>query len=309
MTRLKSHGGALAGELYPEAFSKIFGFKATYGSFLDAHEASLDHGVFVDNETGFWKYKEAIGNSLASPTAFEHFQHDDFFHFVSAHRIAPAGSDSDEEIAARSLNAEIAAALFAIGDSSVGYLPGTLQPGDKTRNTLRHVLMLTLLMNRIGDLSNCEVVEIGGGFGNFVRLIGQYTGFRTWTILDLPFVSDLQAWYLGRTLPTFSVSRNNVDAPIRCIDTEHKNEFALAFQGADVLIATHSWSELPYDKFLWYLHNILPRCRYLLYATQREWPSKELVDRKVELICKQMRPIADVGTEGGEVINVVFERT
>jgi hypothetical protein len=42
------------------------------------------------------------------------------------------------------------------------------------------------------------IVEIGGGYGNWVYL-NRAKDFDTWVTIDLPHVSELQKWYLSET--------------------------------------------------------------------------------------------------------------
>ena len=204
--------------------------------------------------------------------------------------------------------------------------------------TSQHALLLTLLLDAVraredtpwGSLS---YIEIGGGWGNMARTVHGAFGLRRWTILDVPEVSELQVWYLNRTVGGAGalVLHNAVEggaaaaaeeahgrgplpaAVLNCVDADHKNTWAagaLGRRGADVLIATHSWSELALDDFYWYAIAVLPKVRFLLYATQlgNGTITAQHVQRKLDTIGEWMEPIAQHKTEGGTVLNVVFAR-
>lgn len=156
-----------------------------------------------------------------------------------------------------------------------------------------------------------RIAEIGGGNGNMARLVGATPslGFASWTIFDFPVMTRLQRWYLEQTLDSdgYDVVQN-LDLQtaaeregrglVRLVDTHnfwnHLSELDAAEESAsagdvkagewDVLIASHSWSELPLDTFRMYLAALGGRYRYLLYCTQVEWPSEEEVKQKLKLL-------------------------
>ena len=103
-----------------------------------------------------------------------------------------------------------------------------------------------------------------------------------------------------------------VPTPVfNCVDAEHKNSWAagmLGRRGVDVLIATHSWSELALDDFYWYALTVLPKTRFLLYATQvgNGTITAQHVQHKLDVIGEWMEPVAQHTTEDGTVLNVVF---
>ena len=163
-----------------------------------------------------------------------------------------------------------------------------------------------------------RIAELGGGNGNMARLVGTTPslGFASWTIFDFPVMTRLQRWYLEQTLnpDRYDVVQNSEPRPaterksrglVRLVDTHnfwsHLAELDATVENAsgvddndgtagasagewDVLIASHSWSELPLDTFRMYLAALGGRYRYLLYCTQVEWPSAEEVNQKLKLL-------------------------
>jgi hypothetical protein len=161
-------------------------------------------------------------------------------------------------------------------------------------NEARHAYYMTVVVDFFGEkhTRNLDFIEIGGGFGNAPRLLASTFKFKSWTILDLQFAINLQQWYLNETIGTHIQIVRNQAGKIRVgadtadnkakkrgtmpvmnlVSHKHRNRFAAEFERADVLLASHSWSETSMDEFLWYWLLILPRVDYLVYVAQRNWP-------------------------------------
>ena len=323
---------------------------------------------------------EAAGGGL-----FTRFSEEPVFRFFHPSLMFPA--DPAALALARGVNADLAEALLAVGDSSVGYIPellaATHPPDQPTMNTCRHIKRLTLLLHQlqadrlVGSSKtrawrSLRVAEIGGGNGNMARLVGAAPslGFASWTIFDFPVMSRLQAWYLEQTLGSgggggspqprrYDVVRNLERQPgkppqrkrsgsaavaedgrrgaVRLVDTRnfwsHLAELDAAAQpgpgsasnsesGAgdadwDVLIASHSWSELPLETFRMYLAALGGRYHYLLYCTQVEWPTSEEVGQKLRLLTEPQggaghgyEEVArlDSAHDGRPMLTLVFRR-
>ncbi len=85
--------------------------------------------------------------------------------------------------------------------------------------------------HRLADDS--RIVEFGGGYGNFCRLMFRRGFSGRYVIYDLPEVLELQKWYLGRTLAA---------------DEYARVEFVTALpDGADTVIGLWSISEMPVE--------------------------------------------------------------
>lgn len=152
--------------------------------------------------------------------------------------------------------------------------------------------MLTSFFHVIGTNTPIKVFEIGGGFGNMLRIVDTLGLVDNWTIFDLDFVCDAQAYFIKQTCPELTINRNSYDnspGTVNLIDQHHRNIVKRNLEPADVMIGTHSWSELTLNDFLWYYDAILPLTSNLLYATQVKWPSPELTRKKLEYIRKSLR--------------------
>lgn len=294
------------------AFAELFGFTEQHPTFVDAHRASTSPQAFRRGMQDFWRYKATVGNAFVDPHRFATFQHDDLFHFCTSRDFGP----DEQALAAVAERApELLAELLAIGDSPVGYREGALPAGVPTLFHTRHCAQLAFLLHhlrRLGDPTRMHFLEVGGGFGNVVRLLGTHSGFGSWTIFDLPFVGELQRWFLARTLPQHRQEHDDFGAlaggAIRCVDTEHRNEFVDEFPGADVLVSTHAWSELSDDEFVWYLRNLLPKVQHVLYAASAEFPSQQVTRRRLERLQQELRIVDAYWSQHGSVVTALLTR-
>ena len=113
--------------------------------------------------------------------------------------------------------------------------------------------MLTLLLDTIGTDRRLRVLEIGGGFGNMVRILKSHDSSITGPSSTSILCVKREAHFIKENFPELQVNRNSYDprpGNINLIDQHHRNIVRRELVGADVLIGTHSWSELPLDDFL-----------------------------------------------------------
>ena len=235
---------------FQTTFAKIFGFKQSYQSIED-DQASENPDNFILGERGFWQYKTLRGLSQIDETDMAQFQNAFIHHspcvLLSWVPIKRLGKRRPE------VNPEFAQKVFSVTDSPVGYGPEFPDRPVHSIIHCRHCLMLTLLLDTIGTDRRLRVLEIGGGFGNMVRILKSHDLVDNWTIFDLDFVCEAQAYFIKENFPELQVNRNSYDprpGNINLIDQHHRNIVRRELVGADVLIGTHSWSELPLDDFL-----------------------------------------------------------
>ena len=233
-------------------------------------------------------HRQRTGQGASS--LFVRFSEEPVFRFFHPSLSFP--DDRGALAQARQTNLVVAEKLISVGDSSVGYIPSLLQathpPGHPTMNTCRHIKRLTLLLHQLevdgvatagasgSSWNNVAIVEIGGGNGNMARLVARAVGFQSWTIFDMPVMTQLQEWYLKKTLkPDFLVTRNPKGvAPgaggIQLVDTghiwQHLHRAPAGGFTWDALVASHSWSELPMETFHMYFAALGDRVRYILYV-------------------------------------------
>ena len=64
--------------------------------------------------------------------------------------------------------------------------------------TLRYIKVASDLHLLFNDLSNMDIIEIGGGYGGLCKIIGDLSKYKSYTIVDLPEVLALVKKYLSR---------------------------------------------------------------------------------------------------------------
>lgn len=164
----------------------------------------------------------------------------------------------------------------------------------------RHIMMNTIIFSQLGR--NVEnIVEIGAGFGNWIRLNTDIINFKKWTMVDLEFVSKLQQWYVKNTI-------NDNRACFVSIDTNLFESWTKDLKPIDLVIGSHSLSEISLDIFQIYYNKVLPKTKYLFYAAHKQQPSKELLHTKLKMLNQMFNIITEVESSNGKVINILYEK-
>jgi hypothetical protein len=97
------------------------------------------------------------------------------------------------------------------------------------------------------------------------------------------------------------------DLKVELVDSERYEEWKRnGYGAADLVIGSHSLSELDWNTFKEYFDNVVSKAPVFFYATQRTRPSPELVNRKLELIRQRFSEERHFATENGQVANVLF---
>jgi len=164
----------------------------------------------------------------------------------------------------------------------------------------RHIFMNTMIFSEIGKSLN-NIVEIGGGFGNWARINYGIIYCKSWTIIDLGFVIGLQSWYLKNTEPKIVVEFVEAD------DFNNVSNWSNEVSSIDLVIGAHSLSEVSFEIFKNYFNSVLPKANYLFYSTHTSRPSKELIEKKLELLEEKFNPIKSITSENGKVYNVLYK--
>lgn len=69
--------------------------------------------------------------------------------------------------------------------------------GKYSPTTLRYLKVAAELNHCFGDMSEYSILEIGGGYGGQAVVSNIVHGYKSWTIVDLPEVVELQKKYLS----------------------------------------------------------------------------------------------------------------
>ena len=176
--------------------------------------------------------------------------------------------------------------------TKVGYTNLSSVHADYSNLDSRHIMMSVLLFSNLKQPLD-SIIEIGGGFGNWLFL-NQNQSFNTWTIIDLPHVLQLQKWYLDKQ----NIDSKKYNQLSAFDDTDWKT--------GDLVIGSHSLSEFSFDIFYNYFEKIISKSRYLFYCYHNTMPSPQLINTKLSVINTKFNLMFNVQSENGNVSNCLF---
>jgi hypothetical protein len=161
----------------------------------------------------------------------------------------------------------------------------------------RHIMMSIILFNYLNsnNIYIENIVEIGGGFGNWLRLNNKIQQFSKWYIIDLPHIGMLQKWYLNK---------HDINPD--------KYQIVSAYDYGDIskcdlVIGTHSLSEFDWGIFQDYFNKIIIKSKYFFYCYHKYLPSIDLINKKLELISSKFHILTSFTSENGLVENTFFK--
>jgi hypothetical protein len=222
------------------------------------------------------------------------------YHFLTATKTQYWHPDTEALEISNSVNQELTQQYLKKEKPLLGYSSKDYYvPLDHVDS--RHIMMSTIIFSTIGKEID-KIVEIGSGFGNWIRLNTDIINYNNWTMIDLDFVSKLQKWYVSQTVKSRG-SINYVSS-----DTEQYNQWLNNLDSIDLVIGAHSLSEFSLPVFEDYFNSILPKTKYFFYATHNTQPSKSLVYKKLEMINNHFNPIVSISSQHGKVSNILFQR-
>lgn len=160
----------------------------------------------------------------------------------------------------------------------------------------RHIMMFVLLFSQIkGPFNN--IVEIGGGFGNWLTL-NQKLSFNKWTIIDLPHVGLLQNWFLEEQC----VPKEKYDT----VSALNYKEWASTQKSIDLVIGTHSLSEFSFEIFFSYFNDVISKAKHFFYCYHNTLPTPQLIQAKLQIISTRFTLISNTLSEEGNVSNCLY---
>ena len=165
----------------------------------------------------------------------------------------------------------------------------------------RHYMLNVFLFNELNKINVNEfnnILEIGGGFGNWLYINEFLIKFNKWYIIDLNFVIKLQEWFLKKEF----VNKCKYEL-ISC--DEYNN--VLQNHQIDLCIATHSLSELSKEKFDEYINFIQNNVKYFFYSYHTFLPNKHLINYKKDQIDLYFDKINFFYCENNNVINILYK--
>jgi len=214
----------------------------------------------------FTRYEDAAGTKDLSRIYPDFKNHHEAFNFILSFGDGKFKSDPEAIQLAIGLNPTIAFQLIKKGPSKAG---GDYSVIDVVES--RHILLLSYLKTHMGNKPLGNVLEIGGGYGNFFRLASEIFEYESWTIADLEFITKLQKWFLEQ--------EKVVMDRVTLMPSTHLVDLM-----PDLVIGTHSLSEFDLDTFTSYYNRYIKKAKRLLYSSHNTMPSRELLERKMETI-------------------------
>ena len=166
--------------------------------------------------------------------------------------------------------------------------------GDYNNLDSRHIMMFVIIFSNIKEDIKSDV-EIGGGFGNWLTL-NQH--IPNWSIIDLPHVLGLQKWWL---------TQQDIDSSrYTFISAFDYDNWAKQHLSHDLVIGSHSLSEVSLDIFESYFHKVISKSKYFFYAYHNTRPTPQLIAAKLSIIQTRFNLIINVQSENKNVSNCVF---
>ena len=230
------------------------------GSFIQ----SFDDGNFNSKHT-----------TTAQDEDFRIFRNSETFHFLTADVL---GENREYNAAARAMNPTFTGrATCEYLESSVGWEDGELTRreghvlGSQTYVHLYYAAAILRFVTR----PKLKVLEIGGGYGGLARVFGRLAPDRihSYTIVDIPLVTELQRYFLEDTFSgEIAVNPQSESASkVKIFDINHAT---IPLQsGYDLVIATHSLSELDPKQINYYVEGALSRAQNVLLSLQLKFHS------------------------------------
>jgi hypothetical protein len=157
------------------------------------------------------------------------------------------------------------------------------------------------LLSNINRFDIRNIVEIGGGYCNFLRLNTNIINYKTWNIIDLPYVNQLQDYIIKNTFQ--SSEKIKLLSAYNYKDILDKNTDNLDI---DLVIALHSLSELGSDFFLDYFYNVLIHAKVVLYSFNINNPSYQLYLFKNSFFEKHFKILNIMDGENENVKHIIY---
>jgi hypothetical protein len=232
---------------------------------------------------------------------FENFRYNSKYAFACA--VGAERENPDYEALGKAVlyNRHLAIDFLEVGKPAVGYKDTN---NFYTPDTLdcRHIMSLTHLFSDVTD-RHLNIVEIGGGFGNWARLALSMPGkidCGRWIIIDIPAMIKLQKWYLA------AAGIHDDRLHFATTDEYKRGPVPDGCSNPDVVIGAHSLSEFPVEVFEDYYDKIIVNSRYFYYSTHVELPHPGLVKAKLGKVQKDFTCISSIMSEGGTVLNALY---
>ena len=191
-----------------------------------------------------------------------------------------------------------------------GYDIDNIKPEDidfvSSNNYIFCILILHYLKKLNHIMKNCNIVDIGGGFGNCRRILSDYYDIFSYIIYDLDMTLHFNKLYLDTYDNQYKLFHNTYikEVGFYNISPGFRDKFNLPNK-LDVVLASHSLSEISLEEFNWYIENVIKNCSVLFYSCQMKDTdynpcSIEIVNKKIKIIKNYMNLYIELPQPGEE---------
>jgi hypothetical protein len=164
----------------------------------------------------------------------------------------------------------------------IGYGDKDFEYSKLSNIDIQYILFSIILFSKLKELKNDnfnKIIEIGGGFGNLLRINHNIQNFNKWIIIDYLHYNLLQEFYLSFQ-----------DIP--------KNKYILVSDNVvkineeiDIIISIFYLSMFSLHEFNNYYDNIIKKTKYFYYVFNYNYPSIDLNNIKNNIISKDFELI------------------
>jgi len=144
---------------------------------------------------------------------------------------------------------------------------------------IKYILFSMLLFENLPITNFENIIEIGAGFGNMLRLNYTIQNFNKWIMIDYLHFNILQEYYL---------SNLNVDRNKYTLTTFNNN--ILKYK-SDIVISIFTLSEYLINDFMYFYENIIKNTKYFFYVFYKNNHLIELNNNKIKIISQDFKLI------------------
>tara|TARA_B110000971_G_scaffold4082_1_gene4143 strand:- start:9964 stop:10758 length:795 start_codon:yes stop_codon:yes gene_type:complete len=175
-----------------------------------------------------------------------------------------------------------------------------------SNNYIFCILIFHYLKKMNHQMSNCNIIDIGGGFGNCRRLLSDYYDIFSYIVFDLDITLHFNKLYLDTYDNSYKLFHNEKlnEVGFYNISPNFRDEFNLPDK-LDLVIASHSLSEISLEEFNWYIENVIQKCSVLFYSCQKKDTgyspcSDEVINKKIKILKSCMNLYDELPQPGEE---------
>jgi hypothetical protein len=150
----------------------------------------------------------------------------------------------------------------------------------------KYILMSIFLFSNLPENNLKIITEIGGGYGNMLRLNYSIQKYNLWNIIDFTHMNLLQEYYL---------SSQNIPRE-KYVLTSNNDLTKINNQTIDVIISIYSLSNYTIHDFIIYYMKFIINAKYFFYVFNKFTPSIEICDVKLNMISNNFNLVKKIET-------------